>query len=58
MSNYISRTMKYGNEVVEIVETYKYVRATYKTNHMHKLLTIEDNQSDVKVQIQNKRIKN
>ena len=57
MCNYISRTIKYGNKVVGIVETYKDVRVTYKTNHMPKYLTIEDKKSEVKVQIQNQRIK-
>ena len=49
--------MKYGNKVIWIVETYEDVRATYETNHMPKDLTIEDNNSEVKVQIQNQRIK-
>ena len=51
MGNYISRTMKYGNKVVVIVDTYKDVRSTYKSNQMPKYLTIEDNQSEVKVHI-------
>ena len=41
MGNYISRTMKYSNKVVGIVETYKDARATYKTNNMPKDLSIE-----------------
>ena len=57
MGNYISRTMKHGNEVVGIVETYEDVRYTYKTNHMSKDLRIEDNKSEVKIHIQNQGIK-
>ena len=57
MGNYISRIMKYGNEVVGILEMYEDVRVTYEVNHMHKYLTIEDKQSEVKVQIQNNCIK-
>ena len=38
IGNYISRTMKYGNEVVGIVEMYEDVRDTYGTNHMPKYL--------------------
>ena len=57
MGNYISRTMKYGNEVVGIFETYEDVQATYKTNHIPKYLTIEDKKSEFKVQIHNQRIK-
>ena len=57
MGNYISRTMKYGNKVVGIVETYKYVLSTYKTNHMPKYLNIENKKSEVKVQTQNQHIK-
>ena len=49
--------MKDGNKVIWIVETYEDVQATYETNHMPKDLTIEDNKSEVKVQIQNQRIK-
>ena len=37
MGNYISNTMKYGNEVVDIVETYEDIRATYETNHMNNI---------------------
>ena len=47
MSNYISRNVKYGNEV-GIVETYKYFPATYDKNHMPKYLNIYKN-SEVKV---------
>ena len=36
---------------------YEDVRATYKTNHVPKYLNIEDKKSEVKVQIQNQRIK-
>ena len=57
MGNYISRTMKYINEVVGIVETYKDVWATCKTNHIPKDLNTEDKKSEVKVHIQNQRIK-
>ena len=49
--------MKYGNKVVVIVDTYKDVRSTYKSNQMPKYLTIEDNQSEVKVHISNQCIK-
>ena len=49
--------MKYGNEVVSTVEAYEDVRATYETNHMPKYLKIEEKKSEVKVQIQNQRIK-
>ena len=51
MGNYISRTTKYGREVVGIVETYEDVRATYKTNHTPKYLNIEDNKDEFKVHI-------
>ena len=57
MGNYILRNMKYGNEVVGIMETYEEFRATYKANHMPKYLTIEYKQSGVKVQIQYQCIK-
>ena len=57
MGNYISRTMKYHNKVVGIVEMYGEVLATYKTNHMHKYLNIGDKKSEVKLYIQNQRIK-
>ena len=57
MGNYISSTMKYGNEVVGIVDTYKDFLSTFKTNHMPKYLNIEDKKSEVKVQTQNQRIK-
>ena len=57
MGNYISRTTNYGNKVVGIMETYEDVWYTYKTNHMPKYLTIGDKKSEVKVQIQNQRIK-
>ena len=57
MGYYISRTMKYGNKVVGIVETYEDVRSTYKSNHMPKYLIIEDKQSEFKVQIHNQFIK-
>ena len=57
MGNYISRTTKYDNKVVGIVETYKYVRATYGTNHTPKGLIIEDKKSEVNIQIHNQRIK-
>ena len=57
MGNYISSTKKYGNGVVVIVEMNKDVGFTYRTNHMLKYLTIEDKQSEVKVQIQNHHIK-
>ena len=57
MGNYISNTMKCGNEVVGVVETYEDVRATYYTNHMPKDLSIEDKKSDFKIQIQNQCIK-
>ena len=40
MGNYIPRNMKYDNEVVGIVEMYKYFQSTYKTNHMPKYLNI------------------
>ena len=49
--------MKYGNKVLGIVETYKDVRATYKTNRMPKDLNIEDKKFEVKVQIHNQHIK-
>ena len=49
--------MKYGNEVLSVVETYKDVRTKYETNHMPNYLNIEDNKSEVKEQIQNKIIK-
>ena len=57
MGNYISRTMNYSNKVVGIVETYKDVRATYKTNNMPKDLSIEWKNAEVKTQIQNHCIK-
>ena len=57
MVNYISRNMKYGNEVVGIVDMHKEVRSTYEANHMSRDLTIEDNQYEVKVQTQNQRIR-
>ena len=57
MGNYISSTMNCGNKVVGIVETYKDVRATYKTNRMPKDLNTEDKKFEVKVQIHNQRIK-
>ena len=57
IGNYIVRTIKYGNKVVGIVETYEYVQDTYKTNRMPKMLTIEDKKFEVKVHIQNHRIK-
>ena len=57
MGYYISRTMKYVNKVVGIVETYEDVWSTYKANHMPKYLIIEDKQSEFKLQIQNQRIK-
>ena len=43
--------------MVGIVEMYKDVRATYEKNHMPKYLNIDDKKSEVKVQIQNQRIK-
>ena len=49
--------MKYSHKVVGIVETYKDIRATYKTNHMPKILNIEYKKSEVNVQIMNKNIK-
>ena len=57
MVNYISRIIKYCNGVVRIVEMYKDVRVMYESNHMPKYLTIEDKQSEFKVQIQNQCIK-
>ena len=48
--------MKYGNEVVGIVETYKDIWDTYETNHMLKDFTIEGKKSEVKVQIYNQHI--
>ena len=57
MGTYISRTIKYSNEVLGVVETYKDVRDTYETNHMSNYLNIEDNKSEVKEQIQNQLIK-
>ena len=41
--------MKYGNEVVGIVEMYEYFRDTYGTNHMLKYLNIEDKTSEVNI---------
>ena len=49
--------MKYGNEVVGIVEMYKVFQDTYGTNHMHKYLRIEENKSEVKIKIHNQHIK-
>ena len=43
--------------MVDIVEKYEDFRATYKTNHRPKYLTIEDKKSEVKIQIQNQNIK-
>ena len=43
--------------MVDIVEKYEDFRATYKTNHRPKYLTIEDKKSEVKIQIQNQHIK-
>ena len=57
MSNYISRTMKYGNKVVGILKRYKDVQDTYDKNHMPKYLKIEDKKSEIKVHIQNQHIK-
>ena len=57
MGDYILRTTKQGNEVVDIVEKYEDFRTTYKTNHRPKYLTIEDKKSEVKIQIQNQHIK-
>ena len=57
MSNYISVTMKYGNIVVDIVETYKDVRNTYNKKYMLRDLNIEDKKSEFKLQIQNQRNK-
>ena len=39
------------------METYKDVWAKYKTNHMPKYLNTEDKKSEIKVYIQNQRIK-
>ena len=49
--------MKYGNGVVSIVETYKDFQATDEKNQMTKDLNIEEKKSEIKVQIQNQRIK-
>ena len=49
--------MKYSNQVVCIVETYEDAWSTHKVTHMHKYLNIEDKNSEVKLQIQNQRIK-
>ena len=57
MSNYISITMKYGNKVLGTVETYKDIRATYKTNHTPKDLNTEDKKFEVKVHIHNQHNK-
>ena len=57
MGNFISMTMKYGNKLVGIVKIYEDVWATYDTNHLPKYLNIEDKKSEVKINIQNQRIK-
>ena len=49
--------MKYGNGVVSIVKTYKDFQATDEKNQMTKDLNIEEKKSEIKVQIQNQRIK-
>ena len=51
MGNYISKTIKFGNEVVGIMETYKDIQVTYETKHITKYLNIEDKKSEVKVHI-------
>jgi hypothetical protein len=57
MSNYIERTMKYGDDVACIIKSYEDPLESFETNNMPSELSEEDKKKSVKVAIQQQRIK-
>jgi hypothetical protein len=57
MSNYIERTMKYGDDVVCIIKEYEDPLEAFESNNMPEELSESDKKKSVKVAIQQQRIK-
>jgi hypothetical protein len=57
MSNYIERTMKYGDDVVCLIKDYEDPIESFEMNNMPEELSASDKENSVKVAIQQQRIK-